>query len=81
MAIGTFIASAPQPVAAIPAKQVFQLTDLLPEDLSQVFVVGSILWSYSPLWLVSGVMADPGGIFECCQILSRQVRGLRRSSS
>ena len=40
MANSTFIASAPQPVTAIPAKQVFQLADLLPEDLAKVFSAG-----------------------------------------
>ena len=29
------MASAPQPVAAIPAQHVFQLADLVPEDLAQ----------------------------------------------
>ena len=40
MASSTFIASAPQPFVAIPAKQVFQLADLLPEDLAQAFTAG-----------------------------------------
>ena len=40
MASSTFIGLVPQPVAAIPAQQLLQLADLLPEDLTQVLTAG-----------------------------------------